>query len=119
MRSPCMPWARKASSTIVSSRLAGPMRQVSAGIHGQGYAARAAVDSAHHVIIAADVIGSGAAQSILLPMIEKTAPYREAHTLINGDSGNHSASADNLKESFATLQTTRSVVRTPQRRGAF
>ena len=43
------------------------------------------VDSAHQVIVAADVIGSGSEQSMLLPMIEKTAPYREAHTLITAD----------------------------------
>ena len=64
----------------------------------QGYAAQAAVDSAHQVIIAADVIGSGSEQSMLLPMIEKTAPYREAHTLITADSGYHSdANVDKLK----------------------
>ena len=36
----------------------------------QGYAAQAAVDSAHQVIVAADVIGSGSEQAMLLPMIE-------------------------------------------------
>ena len=56
----------------------------------QGYSAQAAVDSAHQVIVAADVIGSGSEQSMLLPMIEKTAPYREAHTLITADAGYHS-----------------------------
>jgi hypothetical protein len=45
----------------------------------QGYAAQAAVDSAHQVIVAADVIGSGSEQAMLLPMIkasptEKTTP---------------------------------------------
>jgi transposase len=64
----------------------------------QGYSAQAAVDSAHQIIIAADVIGSGSEQSMLLPMIEKTAPYREAHTLITADSGYHSdANIDKLK----------------------
>jgi transposase len=38
----------------------------------QGYAAQAAVDSAHQVIVAADVIGSGSEQAMLLPMIDKT-----------------------------------------------
>jgi len=56
----------------------------------QGYSAQAAVDSAHQIIIAADVIGSGSEQAMLLPMIEKTAPYREAHTLITADAGYHS-----------------------------
>ena len=62
------------------------------------YAAQAAVDSAHQVIIAGDVIGSGSEQSMLLPMIEKTAPYREAHTLITADAGYHSEdNVDKLK----------------------
>ena len=56
----------------------------------QGYAAQAAVDSAHQIIIAADIIGSGSEQAMLLPMIEQTAPYREAHTLITADAGYHS-----------------------------
>jgi IS5 family transposase len=63
----------------------------------QGYAAQAAVDSAHQVIVAADVIGSGSEQSMLLPMIERTAPYRERHTLITADAGYHSdANVDEL-----------------------
>ena len=37
----------------------------------QGYAAQAAVDSAHQIIVAADLIGSGSEQSMLLPMIEQ------------------------------------------------
>lgn len=37
----------------------------------QGYAAQAAVDSSHQIIIAADVIGSGSEQAMLLPMIEQ------------------------------------------------
>jgi hypothetical protein len=56
----------------------------------QGYAAQAAVDSAHQVIVAADVIGSGSEQAMLLPMIEQSAAYREAHTLITADAGYHS-----------------------------
>jgi len=52
----------------------------------QGYAAQAAVDSAHQLIVAADVIGSGSEQSMLLPMIDK-ASLREAHTLITADAG--------------------------------
>ena len=56
----------------------------------QGYAAQAAVDSAHQVIVAADVIGSGSEQAMLLPMIEQSHPYREDHTLMTADAGYHS-----------------------------
>ena len=56
----------------------------------QGYAAQAAVDSQHQVIVAAEVIGSGSEQEMLLPMIDKSAPVREAHTLITADAGYHS-----------------------------
>jgi transposase len=52
----------------------------------QGYAAQAAVDAKHQLIVAADVIGSGSEQSMLLPMIDK-ASLREAHTLITADAG--------------------------------
>jgi transposase len=52
----------------------------------QGYAAQAAVDSAHQLIVAADVTGSGSEQSMLLPMIEK-ASLRHEHTLITADAG--------------------------------
>lgn len=55
----------------------------------QGYAAQAAVDSQNQVIVAADVIGSGCEQAMLLPMIEQ-ATLREAHTLITADAGYHS-----------------------------
>ena len=55
----------------------------------QGYAAQAAVDSQNQVIVAADVIGSGSEQAMLLPMIEQ-ATLREAHTLITADAGYHS-----------------------------
>ncbi|MES2952072.1 MAG: IS1182 family transposase [Pseudomonadota bacterium] len=56
----------------------------------QGYAAQAAVDSSHQIIVAADVIGSGSEQAMLLPMIEQSQPYREEHTLITADAGYHS-----------------------------
>ena len=52
----------------------------------QGYAAQAAVDSAHQVIVAADITGSGSEQAMLLPMIDK-ARLREPHTLITADAG--------------------------------
>jgi transposase len=57
----------------------------------QGYAAQAAVDSAHQVIVAADVTGSGSEQNMLLPMIEASAPVRAAQTLITADAGYHSS----------------------------
>ena len=44
----------------------------------QGYAAQAAVNSAHQNIEAADVTGLGSEQAMLLPMIEPSTPYREA-----------------------------------------
>ena len=41
------------------------------------------MDSANQVIIiAADIIGSGSEQSMLLPMIEQAAAYRDAHMRI-------------------------------------
>jgi hypothetical protein len=56
----------------------------------QGYAAQAAVDSSCQVIVAADVIGSGSEQAMLLPMMAQSQPYREEHTLITADAGYHS-----------------------------
>jgi IS5 family transposase len=65
----------------------------------QGYAAQAAVDSAHQIIVAADVIGSGSEQAMLLPMIEQSQAYREARTLITADAGYHSdANVQHLKD---------------------
>ena len=55
----------------------------------QGYAAQAAVDSAHQIIVAAEVIGSGSEQAMLLPMIDKAAPVRNTDTLITADAGYH------------------------------
>ena len=55
----------------------------------QGNAAQAAVDSAHQIIVAAGVIGSGSEQSMLLPVIAQADIYREAHTLITADAGYH------------------------------
>jgi transposase len=52
----------------------------------QGYAAQAAVDSQHQVIVAADITGSGSEQAMLLAMIDK-ASLREANTLITADAG--------------------------------
>ena len=65
----------------------------------QGYAAQAAVDSSYQVIVAADIIGSGSEQAMLLPMIEQSQPYREDHTLITADAGYHSdANIKQLKD---------------------
>lgn len=60
----------------------------------QGYAAQAAVDSAHQIIVAADITGSGSEQAMLLPMIDK-ASLRSAHTLITADAGYYSD--DNIR----------------------
>jgi transposase len=51
----------------------------------QGYAAQAAVDAEHQIIVAADITGSGSEQAMLLPMIEQ-AP-RGDQTLITADAG--------------------------------
>jgi transposase len=65
----------------------------------QGYAAQAAVDSSHQVIVAADIIGSGSEQAMLLPMIEQSQPYGDDHTLITADAGYHSdANIKQLKD---------------------
>ena len=56
----------------------------------QGFAAQAAVDSAHQVIIAADVVGSGSEQAMLVPMIEQARPWRDENTLVTADAGYHS-----------------------------
>jgi len=56
----------------------------------QGYAAQAAVDSAHQVIVAADVTGSGSEQAMLLPMVEQADAVRQPHTVIAADAGYHS-----------------------------
>ena len=64
-----------------------------------GYAAQAAVDSAHQIIIAADVIGSGSEQAMLLPMIEQASAYRTGNTLVTADAGYHSdANIQHLKD---------------------
>jgi hypothetical protein len=56
----------------------------------QGYAAQAAVDSAHQIVVATAVIGSGSEQAMLLPMIDKAQAMLERHTLITADAGYHS-----------------------------
>lgn len=65
----------------------------------QGYAAQAAVDSSHQIIVAAEVVGSGSEQAMLVPMIEQSKPYRQDHTLITADAGYHSdANVQHLKD---------------------
>ena len=56
----------------------------------QGYAAQAAVDSANQIIIAADIIGSGSEQAMLMPMIEQAQPWSNNNTLVTEDAGYHS-----------------------------
>lgn len=56
----------------------------------QGYAAQAAVDSAHQIIVAAEVIGSGSEQAMLLPMVKASTALRSPDTLITADAGYHS-----------------------------
>jgi transposase len=65
----------------------------------QGYAAQAAVDSTNQVIVAADVIGSGSEQAMLLPLIEQARPFRTPQTLVTADAGYHSdANVKHLKD---------------------
>ena len=61
----------------------------------QGYTAVAVVDSKAQIIVAAQAHGSGSEQSVLLPMVERTAGIRGEHTLITADAGYHSEA--NLK----------------------
>jgi transposase len=56
----------------------------------QGYAAQAAVDASHQVIVAADVIGSGSEQAMLLPMIEQGKAFSTEQTVMLADAGYHS-----------------------------
>ena len=55
----------------------------------QGYAAQAAVDASHQVIVAADVIGSGSEQAMLLPMIEQAQAVADEGTVMTADAGFH------------------------------
>jgi transposase len=48
----------------------------------QGYAAQAAVDSKHQIIVAADVLGSSSEQAALLRMVRLTDGLRQPNTLI-------------------------------------
>lgn len=61
----------------------------------QGYAAQAAVDASHQVIVAADVIGSGSEQAMLLPMIGQARAVASEYTVMTADAGFHSH--DNMR----------------------
>jgi transposase len=56
----------------------------------QGYTAQAAVDASCQVIVAADVIGSGSEQAMLLPMIAQARAVADEHTVMTADAGFHS-----------------------------
>ena len=56
----------------------------------QGYAAQAAVDARHQVIVAADVTGSGSEQAMLLPMIAQAQCVADEGTIMTADAGYHS-----------------------------
>ncbi len=56
----------------------------------QGYAAQAAVDAQHQIIVAAQVTGTGSEQAMLIPMVNACAPVRASDTLITADAGYHS-----------------------------
>jgi transposase len=62
----------------------------------QGYCGVAAVDARHQIIVEAQAHGTGSEQSLLMPMVEATAPLRGEDTLITADAGYHST--DNIAE---------------------
>jgi transposase len=88
----CTPRRLNAKGTELKTNVTDPDSAKMATSKGviQGYAAQAAVDSAHQIIVAAEVTGSGSEQAMLLPMIERVAPVREPHALITADAGYHS-----------------------------
>jgi Transposase DDE domain len=53
----------------------------------QGYAAQAAVDSQSQIIVAADAIGSGSEQSMLIPMVDQANSFLKPQTLITANTG--------------------------------
>jgi TnpA family transposase len=55
----------------------------------QGFAAQAAVDDKHQVIVAAMVLGSGSEQAALLPMVELAKPLTTDQTIFTADAGYH------------------------------
>ncbi len=61
----------------------------------QGYTAVAAVDEHAQIIVAAQALGSGSEQAVLLPMVDQSAALRTGQTIITADAGYHSE--DNLR----------------------
>jgi transposase len=61
----------------------------------QGYAAQAAVDAKHRVIVAADLAEGGTEHGSLLPMVEAARPMGTDQTVFTADAGYHSK--DNLE----------------------
>jgi transposase len=66
----------------------------------QGYAAQAAVDDKHQVIVAAEVLGSGSEQAALLPMVARAKPMASANTIFTADAGYHNT--ENLEALYAS-----------------
>lgn len=62
----------------------------------QGYTGAAAVDATCQIIVAAQAHGSGSEQGLLMPMVERAAPFATAATLMTADAGYHSEA--NLKQ---------------------
>jgi len=56
----------------------------------QGYTGVAAVDEKAQIIVDAQAHGTGSEQELLLPVIDATAAYRNADTVITADAGYHS-----------------------------
>jgi hypothetical protein len=56
----------------------------------QGYTAVAAVDEQAQIIVAADTLGSGSEQAVLLTLVDRTAALRTSDTVITADAGYHS-----------------------------
>lgn len=61
-----------------------------------GYCGVAAVDAKHQIVIDTQAHGTSSEQELLLPVVEATAPFRTAETVITADAGYHSVS--NLKQ---------------------
>jgi len=62
----------------------------------QGYCGVAAVDARHQIVIDAQAHGTGSEQELLMPVVDSTAPWRTAETVITADAGYHSEA--NLKQ---------------------
>jgi Transposase DDE domain len=91
-----LPWQFKRSgrSKNESAKIGSPKEAI------QGYAAQAAVDDKHQVIVATDVLGSGSEQAALLPMVARAKPMALANTIFTADAGYHNT--ENLEVLFAS-----------------